>query len=74
MRACSTGDEKAIMEQKEVATMKELRFTMENQPGALAKIASALGEAHVNIAGITGLGSEDIGLICLAIDDLSRYR
>jgi len=50
--------------------MKELRFTVENQPGALAKIASALGEARVNIDGITGLGSEDTGLlICLAIDD-----
>jgi len=55
------------MEQKEVSTMKELRFTVENQAGALAKIASALGEARVNIDGIAGLGSEDTGLICLAM-------
>jgi len=54
--------------------MKELRFTMENQPGALAKIASALGEARVNIDGITGLGLEDKGLICLAIDDPGEAR
>ena len=54
--------------------MKELRFTMENQPGALAKIASALGEARVNIDGIAGLGLEDKGLICLAIDDSGAAR
>ena len=54
--------------------MKELRFTMENQPGALAKIASALGEARVNIDGIAGLGSEETGLICLAIDDPGEAR
>ncbi len=54
--------------------MKELRFTVENQPGALAKIASALGEARINIDGITGLGSEDTGLICLAIDDPGEAR
>lgn len=54
--------------------MKELRFTMENQPGALAKIASALGEARVNIDGIAGLGLEDKGLICLAIDDPGAAR
>jgi len=65
--ACSSGYEKAMMEQKEVSTMKELRFTVENQAGALAKIASALGEARVNIDGIAGLGSEDTGLICLAM-------
>ena len=74
MRACSIGDAKAIMERKEVTTMKELRFTVENQPGALAKIASALGEARVNIDGITGLGSEDTGVICLAIDDPGAAR
>ena len=54
--------------------MKELRFTMEDQPGALAKIASALGEARVNINGIAGLGSEETGLICLAIDDPGAAR
>jgi len=54
--------------------MKELRFTVENQPGALAKIALALGEARVNIDGITGLGLEDTGLICLAIDDPGAAR
>jgi len=54
--------------------MKELRFTVQNEPGALVKIASALGEARVNIDGITGLGSEDTGLICLAIDDPGEAR
>jgi hypothetical protein len=47
---------------------------VENQAGALAKVASALGEARVNIDGITGLGSEDTGLICLAIDDPGEAR
>ncbi len=47
---------------------------MENQPGALAKIASALGEARVNIEGIAGLGSEETGLIRLAIDDPGEAR
>ncbi len=49
--------------------MKELRFTVENQPGALAKVATAFGEEKVNIEGISGTATGDTGLICLVTDD-----
>ncbi len=49
--------------------MKELRFSVENQPGALAKVAAAFGEEKVNIDGISGTGTGDTGLICLVTDD-----
>ena len=35
--------------------MKEFRFTVENKPGALARVAAALGEARVNIEGTAGI-------------------
>jgi len=54
--------------------MKELRFTVENQPGALAKVATTFGEEKVNIEGISGTGTGDTGLICLVTDDPGKAR
>ena len=54
--------------------MKELRFTVENQPGALAKVAAAFGEEKVNIDGISGTGTGDTGLICLVTDNPGKAR
>ena len=54
--------------------MKELRFTVENQPGALAKVAAALGEEKINIDGISGTGTGNIGLICLVTDNPGKAR
>ncbi len=53
----------------EVFTDEGLRFAVENQPGALAKVAAAFGEEKVNIDGISGTGAGDTGLICLVIDN-----
>jgi len=50
--------------------MKEFRFTVENQPGALAKVAAALGEARVNIEGTAGIE----GTIRLVADNPSEAR
>lgn len=54
--------------------MKELRFTVENQPGALAKVATAFGEEKVNIEGISGTATGDTGLICLVTDNPGNAR
>ena len=54
--------------------MKELRFAVENQPGALAKVAAAFGEEKVNIDGISGTGTGDTGLICLVTDNPEKAR
>jgi len=62
------------MGRKEVPTMKELRFTVKNQPGTLAKVATALGEERVNIDGIAGVGVEDSGLIRLVTDNPGKAR
>ena len=62
------------MGRKEVSTMKELRFTVKNQPGTLAKVAAALGEERVNIDGIAGVGVEDSGLIRLVTDNPGKAR
>ena len=54
--------------------MKELRFTVENRPGALAEVAAALGEEHVNIDGIAGVEVEGTGLIRLVADNPGKAR
>jgi len=42
---------------------------VENQPGALVKVAAAFGEEKVNIDGISVTGTGDSGLICLVTDN-----
>jgi hypothetical protein len=54
--------------------MKEFRFKMENQPGALAKVASALGEERVNIEGIAGTAVDNEGVIRLVTDNPGKTR
>jgi len=54
--------------------MKEFRFTLQNQPGALAKVATALGAENVNIDGISGAAAGDKSLIRLVVDDPGLAR
>lgn len=54
--------------------MKELRFVLENQPGTLARIAVALGEARVNIDGVAALVASGEGLIRLVADDVGQTK
>ena len=54
--------------------MKELRFVLENQPGTLAKIAVALGEARVNIDGVAALVASGEGQIRLVADDAEQTK
>ena len=54
--------------------MKEFRFSLENSPGALAEVASALGEERVNIEAIAGIGAGEEGLIRLVPDNPGKAR
>jgi len=52
--------------------MKEFRFTLANEPGTLAEVATALGAENVNIDSIVGVpgGSR----VCLLADDADKAR
>lgn len=54
--------------------MKEFRFMVKNEPGALEEVASTLAEQHVNIEGIAGIGLGDNGLIRLVTDNPGNTR
>ena len=54
--------------------MKEFRFTLENSPGALVEVASALGEERINIEAIAGIGAGEEGLIRLVPDNPGKAR
>jgi|Deesub1362B_J571_1020462.scaffolds.fasta_scaffold00332_24 hypothetical protein len=52
--------------------MREFVFEVENRPGALARVASSLGDNGINIEGIAGIGAGEVGLIHLVTDDPGR--
>jgi hypothetical protein len=56
----------------DVATV--FRFTLEDRPGELARVAEALGGAGVNIEGLCGVGVEGKGVICLVVEDAAGAR
>ncbi|MBI2773274.1 MAG: ACT domain-containing protein [Chloroflexi bacterium] len=53
--------------------LKELRVTLEDRPGSLAKMADALGKAGVNIEAVSGLGgaSPDVRIL---VEDTAKAR
>jgi hypothetical protein len=54
--------------------VKELRVTIENRPGTLARIASALSEAKVNIeAFLAGPGGSE-GYVDLLVDNINQAK
>ena len=52
----------------------DLRIDADNRPGALAAIASALGEAGVNIEGYCGAAEGGRGVVHLLVDDAGGAR
>jgi hypothetical protein len=54
--------------------MLKQQFTLyvENKAGALAKVARLLGNAHINIEGISIAVSGDVGLIQLVVSKATR--
>ena len=53
---------------------KDLILTLEDRPGALAKMGEALGQAGVNIDGICGVTFEGMGMIHILVDDPVKAR
>jgi hypothetical protein len=57
-----------------MAKTKVFTITVQNQPGALAAIAKALGTAKVNILGLMGTAQGAAGTIHLVAEDAKRAR
>ncbi|HLX34774.1 MAG TPA: ACT domain-containing protein [Candidatus Limnocylindrales bacterium] len=47
---------------------------LEDRPGSLARVATALGEAGVNITGIVGVAEDTDGALMLTTSDPARTR
>ena len=54
--------------------LKELRVTMEDRPGSLARLAEALGKAGVNIEAISAATSGGSGDIRILVADTAAAR
>lgn len=54
--------------------VKQISVFMENQPGRLSEMASALGEAGVNIMALTVAESSDFGVIRMIVTDFEKAR
>ncbi len=57
-----------------MAKTKMLTITLQNQPGALAAIAKALGSAKVNILAISGTAQGTTGTVHLVPEDAKRAK
>ena len=47
---------------------------LEDKPGSLARVATALGEAGVNITGIVGVAEDTEGALMLTTSDPAKTR
>ena len=47
---------------------------LDDQPGSLARVATALGERHVNITGIVGVAEDTDGALMLTTSDAALTR
>lgn len=52
----------------------DLTVTLEDRPGTLADLGEALGNAGINIEGISGIGVEGRGIIHVLVDDAAKAR
>jgi len=57
-----------------MAKTKVLTITIQNQPGALAAIAKALGSAKVNILALSGTAQGAAGTVHLVAEDARRAK
>ena len=53
---------------------KELKIRVEDRPGMLGEIASALGEKKVNVRAVNGWVEEGGAFVRLVVDDAGRAR
>jgi hypothetical protein len=56
------------------AMMVWFTVQLEDKPGSLARVATALGEAGVNITGIVGVAEDTDGALMLTTSDPDKTR
>ena len=57
-----------------MAKTKQFTITIDNQPGAVAAIARALGDAKVNILSLLGTAQGTAGSVQFIVDDARRAK
>ena len=57
-----------------MAKTKQFTITIDNQPGAVARIAKTLGEAKVNILSLLGTAQGAAGTVQLIAEDARRAK
>ncbi len=57
-----------------MAKIKQFTITIDNQPGAVAAIARALGDAKVNILSLLGTAQGTAGSVQFIVDDARRAK
>ncbi len=57
-----------------MAKTKQFSIALDNQPGAVAKIAQTLGDAKVNILSLLGTAQGASGSVQLVVDDARRAK
>ena len=55
-------------------TLKQLSIFLENSPGRLLQITTALGDAGINLKALSLAGSSDFGVLRLICSDLHKAR
>ncbi len=54
--------------------IKQLSVFVENYPGSLLEVTSALTEAHINIRAVASLDTPDFGILRLVVDDTKKAK
>src|SRR5437867_11566471 len=57
-----------------MAKTKQFTITIDNQPGAVARIAKTLGDAKVNILALLGTAQGAAGIVQLIAEDARRAK
>ena len=57
-----------------MAKTKQFTIAVDNQPGAVAGIAKALGNAKVNILSLLGTAGGTVGTVQVVVDDARRAK
>lgn len=52
----------------------DLSIKLENEPGALARLGQVLGDAGINIDGVSGAGDGDSGTVHVLVQDAGAAR
>lgn len=54
--------------------VKQLSVSVKNQPGSLARVASILGNAKVNVVAFLTGATGDAGFVKLVVDDVNKAK